>query len=50
MLFDLHVLMFVYCLWTPPHQTAILLLRIDDIVSGHKKKDSGEQMGGGGAE
>uniref|UniRef100_A0A8C6P552 T-complex protein 1 subunit gamma n=1 Tax=Nothobranchius furzeri TaxID=105023 RepID=A0A8C6P552_NOTFU len=31
-------------------ETAILLLRIDDIVSGHKKKDKGEQMGGQGAE
>lgn len=32
-------------------QTAILLLRIDDIVSGHKKKKDGdEQMGGPGAE
>lgn len=31
-------------------QTAILLLRIDDIVSGHKKKGE-EKMGGGqGAE
>uniref|UniRef100_A0AAQ5YH86 T-complex protein 1 subunit gamma n=1 Tax=Amphiprion ocellaris TaxID=80972 RepID=A0AAQ5YH86_AMPOC len=31
-------------------ETAILLLRIDDIVSGHKKKDKEEQMGGPGAE
>eukprot|EP00064_Thunnus_orientalis_P017885 superscaffoldBa00003929_g17971 len=31
-------------------ETAILLLRIDDIVSGHKKKDKDEQMGGHGAE
>uniref|UniRef100_A0A669CR23 T-complex protein 1 subunit gamma n=1 Tax=Oreochromis niloticus TaxID=8128 RepID=A0A669CR23_ORENI len=31
-------------------ETAILLLRIDDIVSGHKKKDKEEQMGGQGAE
>ncbi|XP_018542131.1 T-complex protein 1 subunit gamma [Lates calcarifer] len=31
-------------------ETAILLLRIDDIVSGHKKKDKDEQMGGQGAE
>lgn len=31
-------------------QTAILLLRIDDIVSGHKKKDKDGQMGGQGAE
>lgn len=31
-------------------QTAILLLRIDDIVSGHKKKDKDGQMGGPGAE
>uniref|UniRef100_A0A3B5MZH6 Uncharacterized protein n=1 Tax=Xiphophorus couchianus TaxID=32473 RepID=A0A3B5MZH6_9TELE len=31
-------------------QTAILLLRIDDIVSGHKKKNKDEQMGGQGAE
>lgn len=32
-------------------ETAILLLRIDDIVSGHKKKKGGdEQMGGPGAE
>uniref|UniRef100_A0A3B4ZGJ3 T-complex protein 1 subunit gamma n=1 Tax=Stegastes partitus TaxID=144197 RepID=A0A3B4ZGJ3_9TELE len=31
-------------------ETAILLLRIDDIVSGHKKKDKDEQMGGPGAE
>ena len=27
-------------------ETAILLLRIDDIVSGHKKKGDGEQTGG----
>lgn len=31
-------------------ETAILLLRIDDIVSGHKKKDKDEHMGGQGAE
>uniref|UniRef100_A0AAX7ULR2 T-complex protein 1 subunit gamma n=1 Tax=Astatotilapia calliptera TaxID=8154 RepID=A0AAX7ULR2_ASTCA len=31
-------------------ETAILLLRIDDIVSGHKKKNKEEQMGGQGAE
>uniref|UniRef100_A0A665TSG3 T-complex protein 1 subunit gamma n=1 Tax=Echeneis naucrates TaxID=173247 RepID=A0A665TSG3_ECHNA len=31
-------------------ETAILLLRIDDIVSGHKKKDKDEAMGGQGAE
>uniref|UniRef100_A0A8C6UH38 T-complex protein 1 subunit gamma n=1 Tax=Neogobius melanostomus TaxID=47308 RepID=A0A8C6UH38_9GOBI len=31
-------------------ETAILLLRIDDIVSGHKKKDKDEQTGGHGAE
>uniref|UniRef100_A0A671UN26 T-complex protein 1 subunit gamma n=1 Tax=Sparus aurata TaxID=8175 RepID=A0A671UN26_SPAAU len=31
-------------------ETAILLLRIDDIVSGHKKKDKDGQMGGQGAE
>ncbi|TKS89245.1 T-complex protein 1 subunit gamma [Collichthys lucidus] len=31
-------------------ETAILLLRIDDIVSGHKKKDKDGQMGGPGAE
>uniref|UniRef100_A0A3B3DCL2 T-complex protein 1 subunit gamma n=1 Tax=Oryzias melastigma TaxID=30732 RepID=A0A3B3DCL2_ORYME len=31
-------------------ETAILLLRIDDIVSGHKKKDKDEQFGGQGAE
>uniref|UniRef100_A0A7N6BJU0 T-complex protein 1 subunit gamma n=1 Tax=Anabas testudineus TaxID=64144 RepID=A0A7N6BJU0_ANATE len=31
-------------------ETAILLLRIDDIVSGHKKKDKDEPMGGQGAE
>uniref|UniRef100_A0A8C9XYD8 T-complex protein 1 subunit gamma n=1 Tax=Sander lucioperca TaxID=283035 RepID=A0A8C9XYD8_SANLU len=31
-------------------ETAILLLRIDDIVSGHKKKDKEDQMGGQGAE
>ncbi|XP_034456431.1 T-complex protein 1 subunit gamma [Hippoglossus hippoglossus] len=31
-------------------ETAILLLRIDDIVSGHKKKDKDDQMGGPGAE
>uniref|UniRef100_A0A3Q2QTR9 T-complex protein 1 subunit gamma n=1 Tax=Fundulus heteroclitus TaxID=8078 RepID=A0A3Q2QTR9_FUNHE len=31
-------------------ETAILLLRIDDIVSGHKKKEKDEQMGGHGAE
>ncbi|XP_055013304.1 T-complex protein 1 subunit gamma isoform X1 [Boleophthalmus pectinirostris] len=31
-------------------ETAILLLRIDDIVSGHKKKDKDEQTGGTGAE
>lgn len=31
-------------------QTAILLLRIDDIVSGHKKKDKDGQTGGQGAE
>ncbi|XP_078101077.1 T-complex protein 1 subunit gamma-like [Sander vitreus] len=31
-------------------ETAILLLRIDDIVSGHKKKDKDDQMGGQGAE
>ncbi|KAK5884167.1 hypothetical protein CesoFtcFv8_020424 [Champsocephalus esox] len=31
-------------------ETAILLLRIDDIVSGHKKKDKDGQTGGQGAE
>uniref|UniRef100_A0A672ZDB9 Chaperonin containing TCP1, subunit 3 (gamma) n=1 Tax=Sphaeramia orbicularis TaxID=375764 RepID=A0A672ZDB9_9TELE len=31
-------------------ETAILLLRIDDIVSGHKKKDKDEATGGQGAE
>uniref|UniRef100_A0A674MZS4 T-complex protein 1 subunit gamma n=1 Tax=Takifugu rubripes TaxID=31033 RepID=A0A674MZS4_TAKRU len=31
-------------------ETAILLLRIDDIVSGHKKKDKDGQMGGQGVE
>ncbi|KAF6738176.1 T-complex protein 1 subunit gamma [Oryzias melastigma] len=31
-------------------ETAILLLRIDDIVSGHKKKDKDEQFGGQGAD
>ncbi|XP_061752645.1 T-complex protein 1 subunit gamma [Nerophis ophidion] len=31
-------------------ETAILLLRIDDIVSGHKKKDKEQAMGGPGAE
>lgn len=34
----------------PVSQTAILLLRIDDIVSGHKKKDKDGQTGGQGAE
>lgn len=33
-----------------PVQTAILLLRIDDIVSGHKKKDKDGPTGGPGAE
>lgn len=39
------------CLSTSILQTAILLLRIDDIVSGHKKKDKdGAAAGGAGAE
>lgn len=31
-------------------ETAILLLRIDDIVSGHKKKGEEQAQGGQGAE
>ena len=41
---------FVYYVTRPlsPSQTAILLLRIDDIVSGSKKTKEGEGGGGGG--
>lgn len=35
------------CLSATPLQTAVLLLRIDDIVSGHKKKDKDGAAAGG---